>query len=217
MRPLFIVNFKAYEQATGGSALKLAKAIEKNAPKNVEMILSVQPFDLKEISKSVKLPVYSQHLDPIEPGSHTGWILPVAVKQAGAKGTLLNHSERRIDLKTLEESIQAARAVGLTAVACAKDAGEAGRIAKLGPDFIAVEPPGLIGGDISVSTAKPELISKAVKKCGSLPVLVGAGVKTAEDVRKGIELGARGILVASGVVKAADPGKAVKEMSGGFR
>jgi triosephosphate isomerase len=229
MKPLFVVNFKAYEQATGRRALELAKAIEKSyvgwkdslseikLKSCPEIILAVQPFDLKEIARSVKLPVYSQHLDPIEPGSHTGWILPLAVKRAGGRGTLLNHSEHRTGFSTLRDSIQAAGQLGLKTVACAKDSEEAGRIARMGPDFVAVEPPELIGGKISVSTARPGLVSGAVKKCGSVPVLVGAGVKTAGDVRKATELGARGILVASGVVKAADPGKAVRDMAMGLK
>ncbi len=215
-KPLFIINFKTYEQTTGKNALRLAKAIEKASPMHVDVILSVQPFDLREIASSVKIPVYSQHLDPVDPGSHTGWILPLAVKRSGGKGTLLNHSEHMIDFKTLEKSLRFAKSLGLTVVACADTPTSAGRIAKLRPDFLAIEPPELIGGNISVSEAKPDIITKTIKKAGNIPVLVGAGIKTKEDVRKGMELGARGILVASGVVKASRPGKAVKDMLQGF-
>jgi triosephosphate isomerase len=218
MRPLFVVNFKTYEQSTGENAVKLAKAIEKAASKKkgVETIIAVQPTDLWQVSKSVNIPVFAQHLDPVEPGAHTGWILPQALKAAGAAGTLLNHSERRLDLASLEKSIAAARAQGLRVIACADTPETAASVARLKPDCLAIEPPELIGGDVSVSTARPGIITDTLSVAGGTPVLVGAGIKTAEDVSIGRRLGAAGILVASGIVKAADPAKAALDMLGGF-
>jgi triosephosphate isomerase len=87
----------------------------------------------------------------------------------------------------------------------------------MGADFVAVEPPELIGGDISVSTANPELISDAVATIGAGKVLVGAGIKNAEDVRIALKLGAVGVLVASGVVKAADPVAALEDLCKGMK
>ena len=94
-----------------------------------------------------------------------------------------------------------------------------GAIAFLEPDMIAMEPPELIGGDISVSTARPEAIVEtieAVKSVKSVPVLVGAGIKNGQDVKKAIELGAKGVLVASGIVKAKDPKKAINDLVDGM-
>ena len=88
------------------------------------------------------------------------------------------------------------------------------------PDFIAVEPPDLIGGDVSVSTAKPELISdsvKAVHAVASIPVITGAGIKNSADARKALELGTEGVFVASGIVKAQNPEKAIDELLEGFK
>ncbi|MCL4406555.1 triose-phosphate isomerase [Candidatus Parvarchaeota archaeon] len=75
------------------------------------------------------------------------------------------------------------------------------------PTAIAYEPPELIGGDISVSSSKPEIVKEFcdIVKSGSASLpLIGAGIKTPEDVKKSVELGAEGILVASGVMKSKD-------------
>jgi triosephosphate isomerase len=79
-----------------------------------------------------------------------------------------------------------------------------------------VEPPELIGGDISVTNAKPEVVVEAVRAVhrvdASIPVLCGAGVKNGQDVKKAIELGAKGVLLASGVVKAKDQRQALRDL-----
>lgn len=218
MKWIAIINLKTYEMGTGENALKLAKIAESLKRKDVDTILAVQPTDIRLVSESVGLDVFSQHVDPIGYGAHTGWILPESVKSAGAKGTLLNHSERRIDMKTLERSIRRCREVGLITVACADTPENAGKIAEFEPDYIAIEPPELIGGEISVSKAKPEIVTESVESVRpfGIPVLCGAGIKNREDVEKAKDLGADGILVASGVVKSKDPEKAIRELVEGF-
>jgi triosephosphate isomerase len=221
MKPMLLINFKTYEQGTGEEAVKLARAASSIAKKTKEnVVLSVQPTDLQRIAGEVSLPVYAQHIDPIKPGSHTGWILPEAVKEAGAKGTLINHSERSIGIGKVEECVKRCRELGLVSVCCAATPLKAAVIAKFGPDFIAIEPPELIGGKVSVSTAKPEVIEDtvdAVKRVNDeIMVLCGAGVHCAKDVSKAIELGAAGVLVASAVVKSGNPGKVIKDLISGF-
>jgi triosephosphate isomerase len=92
------------------------------------------------------------------------------------------------------------------------------KYATLRPNFIAYEPPELIGGDVSVTSAEPSIISDVVKACNpkNVRVLVGAGVKTSEDARKSIELGADGVLIASGIVKAREPAKALNAIIHGI-
>jgi len=46
---------------------------------------------------------------------------------------------------------------------------------------------------------------EAVAKVNKTPVLCGAGVSNASDVKKAVELGAKGVLLASAYVKAKDP------------
>jgi triosephosphate isomerase len=220
MKPVLLINLKTYDEGTGDKAVLIANAADSLASESgVEIILAAQPADIRMISQRVRIPVFAQHVDPVKFGSSTGWILPESVRAAGAKGTLLNHSERRIDYETLKKSIARCREAGLRTVACAETPAKAGEIASLGPDYIAIEPPELIGGDVSVSKARPEVIAQSVKRVNSvarIPVLCGAGVKDGSDVKKAIALGAKGILVASGVVKAADPEKAIKELLEGF-
>ncbi len=221
MKPMLLINFKTYAQGTGKNALALARIADSVAKKKgAEIVLAVQPTDLSAVSGSVSIPVYAQHMDPITPGSHTGWILPEAVKDAGARGTLINHSEHNIDLKHVEENVKKCRELGLASVCCAATPEIAKEIAAFGPDFIAIEPPELIGGDVSVSKARPGIISdtvKAVRKVNpKVKVLCGAGVNSAGDVKKALELGAEGVLVASAIVKSGTPEKAILELLSGF-
>lgn len=220
--PVLFINFKCYQKATGEAAVFLAKTAEKMASENNASIALVpQPMDIRAVSEAVSLPVYAQHIDPIEFGSHTGHILPEAVKAAGAKGAVINHAENKRENDFLKKAISRAHSIGLEVMVCAESTERAKQIASFPekPDLIAIEPPELIGGDISVSTAKPEIITntvKAVEESTSIPVITGAGIKTKEDVKKAISLGTKGVFVASGIVKAEVPGKAISELLNGF-
>ena len=215
---MIITNFKTYESATGEAAMRLAKVHEEVAKETgADIQVVVQPVDVALLSHELSIPVLAQHIDPVGFGSHTGHILPESVKMAGAAGTLLNHSERRLEREILKASILRAKEVGLKTIVCAKDPEEGASFLEFEPDLIAVEPPELIGGDISVSSAQPEIIENAAKLIGSDRLLVGAGVKNGEDVRIAIELGAKGVLLASGVTKAADPKAVLLDLVSGLK
>lgn len=219
--PLIIVNFKTFKESTGNNALSLARIFEETAKNfNAEIGIAVQPSDIRLIAENTSLPIFAQHIDAIEFGSFTGHILAESVKESGAIGTLINHSERRIKMQDIKFCVEKCRNLNLVSVVCTKDVEESRQIANFSPDFIAVEPPELIGGDISVSKAKPEVIEgtvKEVKKINNkVKVLCGAGVKNQEDVRKAILLGSEGILVASGVVKAKDVKFAIEDLVRGL-
>jgi len=216
--PVLVINFKTYAQATGRRALELAKVAEKVAKDlNVEIIVAVQPVDIRLVAENVEIPVYAQHIDPIKPGAHTGHILPEAVKEAGAKGTLLNHSENRLRLDIINEAIQRAKEVGLDTIVCADKPETSAAIAVLKPTAIAIEPPELIGTGISVSKAKPEVITNTVniirKIDENIPILTGAGITFKDDVEKALNLGTQGVLVASAIVKAKSWEDKIKELA----
>lgn len=219
--PFILVNFKAYPEALGPRAVELAKACAAIA-EETGRAFAVAPsaLDLALVAKSVRLPAFAQHLDPVETGKATGWIPPEAALAAGAVGTLVNHSERKVAWEEMRDLIATCRTVGLEVVACADDVAEAETAAKLAPDFIAIEPPELIGGDVSVTTARPEIITRAVERIHAtnpkVRVLCGAGVKTGKDVTKALELGAVGVLLASGVVKSKSPEKALRDLARGL-
>jgi len=214
---LAIINFKAYQSATGINAIKLAKICEKVAKKqNANIAVAVQPSDIFAIAANVKIPVLAQHVDAIDFGANTGWILPESVLQAGAVGSLVNHSEHKVPLPVIKATIQKLKKLGMLSVACASTPAIAIKIAKLKPDIIAIEPPELIGGKISVSDAEPEIITKTTHKIRNIPVLCGAGVHTKHDVSAALELGAKGVLVASGVAKAKNPEKVLTQLVRGL-
>ena len=208
--PIVIVNFKAYPEVEGSRSLALSEACQDVSDETGVSIAVCPPVtEIYPISRAVTIPVLAQHVDARRPGAATGWVTPELVKAAGAKGTLLNHSERRMVLADLAAAIQLARGTGLECCVCTDTETTSAAAASLGPDMIAVEPPELIGGDVSVTDARPEVVSDAVTAVRrvdeGIQVLCGAGIKNGRDVAKAVELGASGVLLASGVVKAKDP------------
>jgi triosephosphate isomerase len=210
MTPLIVINFKNYKQATGEKGYKLAKYCNKFN----NIIVCPQFIELSKISTIKGLRVYSQHADSCSYGAHTGKICVCNIKKAGARGTLLNHSENRISHNQIKETIKMLKKQKMKVIVCCENIKEAGKISKLKPDYIAYEPKELIGGKVSVSDSKPELIKKIVKKVKPIKVLIGAGIKTRQDVVESLELGAKGVLVASGVIKDKNPKKKIKELAG---
>lgn len=220
LTPVVVVNFKTYRNGTGQSAVELAKICEEvGRITRHNIIVAVQDTDIYRIAQSVSIPVFAQDIEPISPGAHTGHTLPEAVKESGAVGTLINHSEYRLPLNDIKEAIARAHQVGLLTIVCASTPELASEIAEFNPDMIAIEPPELIGGEVSVSTAQPSIITDAVRQVKlvkEIPVLCGAGIKDKKDVEISSQLGAEGILVASHVVKAEDPKKILTELANGL-
>ncbi len=212
------MNFKTYIEATGKRGVELAKIADQvSRDSGVTIAVAPQFTDLKTVTEAVEIPVFSQHIDPIKPGAYTGHVLADAVKAAGASGTILNHSERRIKISEIEDILSLARVSDLASVVCTDTPGVSAAVASLSPDMIAIEPPDLIGTGVAVSKARPELITDAIKRIrsvnGSVDILCGAGVSTAEDVGKALELGTHGVLVSSSVVKGTNPGQLLENMT----
>ncbi len=208
--PIILVNFKCYEEATGERAFKLAKICEfVSFEYGLNISVAPQFVDIKTIAEEVEIPVFSQHIDPIDVGAFTGHVTALSIKEVGATGALINHSERKLDLKKIKECIELAKKYGLISVCCSASIDESKEIAKFNPDFIAYEPPELIGTGISVSQSKPEVITETVNEIKKIipdvKVLCGAGITNGGDVKKALELGTVGVLLSSGVVKADNP------------
>ena len=208
--PLILINFKCYGKGTGSNALRLARiceSVSKKYDKNI--VIAPQFTDVYLISQEVNVPIFSQHIDSIEPGAFTGHVSPSSIKKAGAIGTLINHSERKLTLEEIDKRVKIAKKYGLITICCSRDVEESKDIAKFDPDFIAYEPPELIGTGISVSQTKPEVVTETVneiKKINpNIKVLCGAGITNGGDIKKALKLGTVGVLVASGVVKAENP------------
>lgn len=216
--PIAIVNFKTYEGSTGQNAARLAETIAKIGGERVAV--AVTACDIFPVASSAKIPVLAQHCDPVDFGAHTGSVLLENAKDCGAIGTLINHAEKKVPHELIAVVVKKAHELGMFVVACAADLEEAKALARMEPDFVAVEPPELIGTGISVSTAKPEIVSGSVKAVKAISprvkVLCGAGISSKDDVKKAIELGADGVLLASFITKAKDPEKATREIVDGL-
>lgn len=215
--PIIIVNFKAYKQSSGKNAVTLAKICQKVARSTkTNIAVAVQATDLAAVTKAVKIPVLAQHVDPVSYGAKTGKIPPETIKAKGAIGTLINHSEYQLDMKTIKETIKQCNTAKLQTVVCASTPSIAKKAARLKPTMVAIEPPALIGGNISVTEAKPSIVTNTTKHV-KRPVLCGAGVHAYEDVVKALELGTQGILIASAVVKARTPERVLQELAAGLK
>lgn len=213
------VNFKTYKQGTGKKALELAKICEgvgKGA--GVKIIPLVQAADIFRVVAGVKIPVWGQHVDEISFGPNTGGVLAEAVWGAGASGVILNHSEKKLPFEIIGETVRRVKDLGMKVLVCAESVEEGEEVVKFKPDFLAYEPPELIGSrEVSVATGKPEVITDFVKKFPQLPIVVGAGIHGEKDVMISLRLGAKGILVSSDVVLAPKPEEELEELTKPFK
>ena len=203
---MFIINCKNYEEIAGDKIIKFVKIVEKISKKYKIKIAVAPPQHLVGLVSKSSIPILAQHIDVSKVGSTTGFVVPELLKKSGVSGSLINHSEHRISSKEIAYLVSKLRDLKMISILCVKDVSEAKKYAKLNPDYIAIEPPELIGSGKAVSKEKPDLIIKAVKAVKSAKnktkLLCGAGIVSGEDVSKASELGSQGILVASGIIKA---------------
>ncbi len=215
--PIVILNFKTYIESTGEKALKLAKISEEVAIETgVNIAVAPQHADLLRISSEVEIPVIAQHVDSVDAGGHTGSVLLESVKMAGASGTLINHSEYRMKLADIQRVVKRTADQEMVSVICTNNIETSTAAAILQPNFVAIEPPELIGSGIPVSQAEPEVVEgtvDAIHKINTkIGVLCGAGISTADDMRAALNLGSDGVLLASGIILAVDPKKALSNL-----
>ncbi|MDX1595758.1 MAG: triose-phosphate isomerase [Nitrosopumilaceae archaeon] len=214
---MFVINCKNYEQVSGDKIIKFVKTVEKISKKYKVKIAVAPPQHLIGSVSNSSIPILAQHVDIAKVGSTTGFVVPELLKKSKVKGSLINHSEHRIPEKDIIQLITKLKELKMTSIVCVKDVSEAKKYSKYNPDYIAIEPPELIGSGKAVSTEKPELITKAaiaVKSAkNNTKLLCGAGIVSGQDVSKAIELGSKGILVASGIIKAKNWTKIITEFA----
>ena len=215
--PLILVNLKTYQEGTGHRAHMIAQAAQAVAGESgVTIGLAPGYIDLHPLCHHFSIPIYAQHADGTEPGAHTGQVTTAAIKAAGAAGSLVNHSERRLTLADIESSIRSLRANTLLSVLCTNNEATSAAAAALAPDYVAIEPPDLIGSGVSVSKANPDIIRRSVAAVQTInpkvKVLTGAGIQSGECVRIAVDLGTDGVLLASSVVKAKDPAGVLRDL-----
>ena len=220
--PVIVLNEKAYVESAGTKGFELAQICEQvAAEKGVSIVICPQQVDLAKIASSVNIPCFAQHVDAVKPGSQTGFVTLESVKEAGAKGTLVNHSEHRLKIADIDFIINKAASLDLLTIVCTNNIAVSTAVAELKPYAVAVEPPELIGTGQSVSKVDPAIVEDTVKEVKRVDencvVLCGAGVTNGEDVQAALELGADGVLLASGVVKANDPKAVLVDLASGLK
>jgi len=214
---MFIINCKNYEEISGDKIKKFIKIAEQVSKKYKVKIAISPPQHLIGLVANSSIPILAQHIDDSKIGSTTGYIIPELLKKSKVKGSLINHSEHRISSKEIEKLVLKLKELKMISIVCVKDVAEVKKYLKINPDFIAIEPPELIGSGKAISIEKPDLIQKAASivndSKNKTKLLCGAGIVSGEDVAKSIELGSKGILVASGIIKAKDWNKVISEFA----
>jgi len=214
---MFVINCKNYEEISGDKIIKFVKTAEKVSKKYKVKIAIAPPQHLIGLVANSSIQILAQHIDDSKVGSTTGFVIPELLKKSKVKGSLINHSEHRISSNEIKKLVLKLKKLKMISVLCVKNVSEARKYAKLNPNYIAIEPPELIGSGKAVSKEKPELIIKAAEAVKSAKnntkLLCGAGIVSGEDVTKASELGSKGILVASGIIKAKNWNKIISEFA----
>lgn len=214
---MFVINCKNYEEISGDRIIKFVKIAEKVSKKYKVKIAIAPPQHLIALVANSSIPILAQHVDDSKVGSTTGFVIPELLKKSKVSGSLINHSEHRISSKEIAKLVSKLKKLKMISVLCVKNVSEARKYAKLNPNYIAIEPPELIGSGKAVSKEKPELIRKAAKAVNdaknNTKLLCGAGIVSGEDVEKAVELGSKGILVASGIIKTKNWNKIISEFA----
>jgi len=216
---MIFINFKNYHQASGSKAVFLAQTCEEvSAETAIPIIPCVASTDLINIAKTITCPVWVQHIDPIDTEKSTGFITPPIVKAHGAWGTLLNHSEHPMELKEIKKAVLLAKQNSLRTMVLVENSELALKVDELAPDYIGIEEPSLIGSGQSMSQSEKgkQKIKEFIAIVKNAVPLVGAGISEKSDIEESLSLGAKGILVASAVVKAKNPQEKLKELASAF-
>lgn len=216
---MLFINFKKVFEGRREEALELLTLIEDlQKSTKIKLIPVLNTPNLDYFSDNTSLDLWIQNIgvgpglfDPEEVAENPNWRV---------SGTFLNHSDHRYeDFDRLALAVSDCRNMGLKTVVFAATEGEVIKICRMKPDFVAYEPPELIGNsEISVASAKPEVVKKVSEICKgfNLPLIVGAGIHSREDVKRSLELGAVGVAVSKDIVFAKDPKKELRDLIEGF-
>lgn len=211
------LSLKTYREASDDNAVKLAEIMKSVSAKfKVPIIPCVQPMDIYKIKKDVEIEVWAQHIDPIDPGRHFGWISPYSIKKAGATGTVINHAERSVDMKTIKDTLDSAKRYSLKTLVICETQEQAITVSSWKPDYVAYEHGRLIAGPKSMIDEDEKGV-KHLAKVIPQPLIVGAGITSARHVRKTLRAGGAGVILASAVVKAKNPRVKLTELARAFK
>ena len=221
MKGPIIINCKNYLEIAGEKIFQLSEIAQDIAERyKIEIIIALPQNSLFYLSQFIKIPLICQHVDDEKIGPSTGFIIPELAKSYGASGSLINHSEHRMEHINIKNAIERLRQLNMFSIVCASTSREVGELSRFNPDMIAIEPPELIGTGKAVSKVNPSIIIESVKEARTysknVKVICGAGIVDKTDVQSAINLGSQGILLASGLIKSESWKDKLIELSEGF-
>ena len=211
--PFFEVGVKNY--VYGDEVLRMGRHLDQLSKKyDIDIIYIVPYTDIRMVAENTEnLIVFAPYMDPIRPGRGMGLVLPESIKAAGAKGVLINHCERPMNISDIKQVIDRANELDLLSFACADTVEEARAIAQLHPDMIAPEPSQLIGSGTSSSM---DYVLETVKVIHEIDpnILVeqSAGITKGQQVYDFLMAGSEGAGAGSGIFTAQDPYATAEEM-----
>lgn len=216
-----IINLKNYLETAGENTMKIIKDVEKvNEKIDVEIIVSPPQPSLALVASQTSLKIISQHIDIKKSGSSTGYYIPEIIQRVGAFGSIINHSEHEIKIEEISLSIEKLRELNLISIVCIKSAKDLKNILDFNPNYIAIEPPELIGTQKSISTERPYLITECSNIINDVKseskLICGAGISTKVDVKIALENGSSGILVSSSITKSLNWYDKIFELASAF-
>lgn len=213
---MIFLSLKTYKESTGNAVINLLSSVGKVSRESGITILPVaQPTDIYRIKKELGIEVWAQHMDPIDPGRNMGWLSPYALKDAGATGVVINHSEHEVDKETIGKTLAKAKEYGLKTLLIGHSIEDVIEFDSLGADYVSYERADMIGGGVSMLTQEEEGVKKLVSVLRN-PLIIGAGVATGKDIKQAVALGAKGAILASAFVLSKNPEETLCELVSGF-
>jgi triosephosphate isomerase len=214
---MIFLSLKTYKEATGDAVIKLLSSVKQVSQESgIPIIPVAQPTDIYRIKKELDIEVWAQHMDPIDPGKNMGWLSPYSLKDAGATGVVINHSEHKTTDENIKKILNKAKEYQLKNVVIAFDPETVIKYDSWEPDFISYEKEDAIGTGESMVKTEEENIKKLVSVLKK-PLIIGAGISTGEDIKNAIKLGAKGVIMASRFVLAENPEEKLRELVVGFK
>lgn len=209
---MIFLNFKTYPETSGDNTLKLCRLIQDK-----RVIPCLQAVDIYKIKQVLPdLEIWAQHADPFTPGKFTGYQLPASLKAAGAQGVLINHSDHPVELEIIKATLNLCQLIKLKVMIITDSLKLIEKVNLLQPDFIGFEDPKLIGGPIAMIDAREDLVKQA-SQLAQMPLIVGGGIRTADHVKKSLQLGGLGVILASEFAKSTNPEKTLQDLVGGLK
>lgn len=214
---MILINFKIYKETWGEKGIELAKICKEVSDKTkIRIVIAASPLEAVRLHNQTGAEVWLQNIDDVQEGKHTGWISATQAMELGIKGSLLNHSEHQLAKGEVMKIVKN-KPKDFEIMACVKSLGQIEKWAyRLKAEYLLYEPPELIGSTTDSVASRPESIKRAAELCKKTHLVVGAGVKSKEDVATCLKMGAKSVGLASGFVLSNNPRQVLEDITSGF-